>query len=44
MERIELQYQEKITTLGGMETYKYSGKLDADTINMRRWKKNIKKN
>ena len=39
-EGIELLYQEKIRTLGEMETYKYSGILKANTIKHTEMKEN----
>ena len=40
---MELQSQDKITTLGEKETYKYLGILEADTIKQVEMKDNIKK-
>ena len=42
-DRIDLPNQDKITTLGEKETYKYSGILEADIIKQEEMKEKIKK-
>ena len=43
-DRIKLQNQDKIRTLGKKETYKYLGILEADTIKQEKMKEKLRKN